>query len=441
MPLSPPLKLTYFDLDGRASVIRKALSLGGVPFTDERVPRDLTPLKSKLPYGKVPVLDVDGAIFAETMAIARYIGRITGQFPPASEPLAAAMIDEIIDSFDDLFERIMAPSFWETDPEKKKHMREQLLQGPLPQGFALIDKRLAQIAQHPFFQRAPSKIYLHDVFAWDYVSFMRSGHVDHIPTTFIDAYKTMVAMHDKVEKATPSGPTQNDEKPCEKEVVPMPLPSKLKLTYFDMPGRAELIRLAFHIGGVEFEDERLSFEEFNRRKSEFPNNQVPVLRVNDSTTLAQSFAIVRYAGTLTGLYPAADLIRALQIDEVLSHIGEFNFALDPSFAETDPVKKKAMREKLVATTIPESLDSLNRRLEQWKAQEKALSSPFAMGGEKLTIADLGIYSLVMFLKSGFMDHVPATIVDKYTHLVQACEAVQLHPRVQDWYAKHPMPAV
>ncbi len=36
----------------------------------------------------------------------------------------------------------------------------------------------------------------------------------------------------------------------------------ITLTYFDIPGPAEAIRLAFFVGGVEFEDRRVSRDEF-----------------------------------------------------------------------------------------------------------------------------------------------------------------------------------
>eukprot|EP00938_MAST-03A_sp_MAST-3A-sp1_P000821 g821.t1 len=37
--------------------------------------------------------------------------------------------------------------------------------------------------------------------------------------------------------------------------------------YFNGPGRAELARLALHAGGVQFEDKRLSMEEFAALKT------------------------------------------------------------------------------------------------------------------------------------------------------------------------------
>lgn len=35
-----------------------------------------------------------------------------------------------------------------------------------------------------------------------------------------------------------------------------------KLTYFDGKGRGEVIRMAFVLGGVKFQDERISFQEW-----------------------------------------------------------------------------------------------------------------------------------------------------------------------------------
>ena len=39
-----------------------------------------------------------------------------------------------------------------------------------------------------------------------------------------------------------------------------------KLTYFDMPGRAETTRMVFVIAGVPFEDKRISQEEWKTLK-------------------------------------------------------------------------------------------------------------------------------------------------------------------------------
>lgn len=62
-----------------------------------------------------------------------------------------------------------------------------------------------------------------------------------------------------------------------------PRPSKFEtmpcLTYFDISGRAEATRLAFTIGGIHFEDKRISFAEFPTLAPSMPFTHVPVLEV------------------------------------------------------------------------------------------------------------------------------------------------------------------
>lgn len=64
---------------------------------------------------------------------------------------------------------------------------------------------------------------------------------------------------------------------------------QIKMIYFDMKGRAEPTRLAFTIGGIDFEDERISREAFQAAKAngEYPFGQLPVMLVN-GRVVAQS---------------------------------------------------------------------------------------------------------------------------------------------------------
>jgi glutathione S-transferase len=90
------LKLTYFDFHGgRGELARLALSIGGIPFEDDRVkPVEWENLKAHTPFGALPVLEVDGHVVAESNAINRYVGKLADLYP--SDPWQAALCDEVM---------------------------------------------------------------------------------------------------------------------------------------------------------------------------------------------------------------------------------------------------------------------------------------------------------------------------------------------------------
>lgn len=67
---------------------------------------------------------------------------------------------------------------------------------------------------------------------------------------------------------------------------------KVTLIYFDFKGRAEAARLALHMGGIEFEDKRLSREEFAEFKPKTKFGQVPVIHVDGEVRGFHSFVSV-----------------------------------------------------------------------------------------------------------------------------------------------------
>ena len=107
----------------------------------------------------------------------------------------------------------------------------------------------------------------------------------------------------------------------------VPPKQHLRLIYLDIKGVAEPIRLTFAIGGVQFEDRRISYEEVARMRDEreLPYGQVPLLEINGET-FAQTNAILKWAGSQSGLYPQ-DL--QLKIDGVEEALADIKKALIP----------------------------------------------------------------------------------------------------------------
>ena len=197
-----------------------------------------------------------------------------------------------------------------------------------------------------------------------------------------------------------------------------------KLTYFEFAGgRAEPARLAFHLGGIAFEDYRFAPAEFAEVRKSTPLNQVPTLQISGEQ-VTQSDAITRYAGKLAGLYPE-DPVQALYCDEVMSALEDVTIRIGNTFGLAGDALKSA-REALAADLLPRYLRWLDSRLE-------------AHGGEyladrRLTIADLKAFVLLGWLASGKLDHIPTdlvvTVAPKLASYVGRIAAI---PAIAAWY--------
>eukprot|EP01124_Arcella_intermedia_P024513 TRINITY_DN4148_c0_g2_i2.p1 TRINITY_DN4148_c0_g2~~TRINITY_DN4148_c0_g2_i2.p1 ORF type:complete len:201 (-),score=56.92 TRINITY_DN4148_c0_g2_i2:304-906(-) len=162
-----------------------------------------------------------------------------------------------------------------------------------------------------------------------------------------------------------------------------------KLHYFDMPGRGEPIRLAFRIGGIPFEDCRISFPDWAQKKHTFPFGTVPVLEV-DGKNLCNSNTILQYAGKVAGLGPA-DLFSIAKVDEFLSVIEDYMGELF-GFLRRSPEEKEKFISEFVKGTSPYYLGLLEKTA-------VANGGPYAVGG-CLSVADLKLYVLMNLIHAG-----------------------------------------
>merc|ERR1711913_169699 len=140
----PKLVLHYFAFPfWRAEVSRLALHLGKVEFEDKTI-TDFAEFKASgiAPLGQAPILEVDGKVVAQTGAIARYCGKVSG-FYPKDDDFAAAKIDEIIDTATDITNLIGA-TMRIADEKEKLESRAQLATGKLPEYLQALETLLTQ---------------------------------------------------------------------------------------------------------------------------------------------------------------------------------------------------------------------------------------------------------------------------------------------------------
>ncbi len=201
--------------------------------------------------------------------------------------------------------------------------------------------------------------------------------------------------------------------------------NKIKLTYFDIDGgRAEPARIAMSIGGIDFEDHRISFSEFGQMRASTPLNAVPTLEI-DGTVYTQSNAMNRYFGKQAGLYPD-DPWQAFRCDEVMEALEDVMHFTVRTFG-LQGEELKAARHKLADETFTKCLKFLDVRL------ETAGGRYFSDG--RLTVADLKAFVWIRSLKTGVLDHIPSDLADSVApRLVQHMERIAAEPGVAAYYA-------
>jgi len=183
----------------------------------------------------------------------------------------------------------------------------------------------------------------------------------------------------------------------------------MRLIYFDFPGRGAAIRDALRIGGVAFEDLRLSFPEFQARRAagQLPWDTLPVLEFDDGRQLGQSNALLRWAGAEAGLTPV-DPLDALRVDALLDNIEDYGTRLSVSIRVSDEAVRAALRAELAERWLPEWFRLLERRL--------AEAGHGWLVGAALSIADLKAVHLIDKLINGSLAGLRTDALDDFPQL-------------------------
>ena len=211
---------------------------------------------------------------------------------------------------------------------------------------------------------------------------------------------------------------------------------EIKLYYFKIPfWRAEVTRLALFIGDVPFKDYRVEGKEIDNLKETglLPNNQIapfkqlPVLDV-DGKIIAQTGAIARFCGKLSGLYPKDNDFKAAQIDQIIEAAQDINYLVTLSGRDKEKERLALARKILATKHLPKWFQFLENLL-------KKNNESYFFVGNKISIADLAIWRLLGWLSSGLLDGVPTNILEPYKKLNKLREEVYKHPKVNEWMLK------
>ena len=108
--MAPKLTLVYLPVRARGEAARMIMAYGGIPYSDTIVEfGDLASWKSsgKLPFGQLPILEVDDTVISQSGAIHRYLAGLVSEpdFIP-KDSVKAALADALHETAQDLY-RIM----------------------------------------------------------------------------------------------------------------------------------------------------------------------------------------------------------------------------------------------------------------------------------------------------------------------------------------------
>ena len=182
--------------------------------------------------------------------------------------------------------------------------------------------------------------------------------------------------------------------------------------------------------GLQWEDIEVNGEKFQQMKEmgDLPWNMLPVLQT-DNGTIAESSAILRYAGKYAGLVPK-DAYHAAKVDEFIDGMGPLARGLDTTWGIEDYDERINLRKQLFKPggVCANSLQMYDEKLGDSK-------SGWAADTEDMSIADLKLFTEVFALFSGNYDGIEKSVILGYPNLLKYHDKVANDSRIKRHYSK------
>ena len=203
-PKPEKVTIRYFPLAGVAERVRLACELGKVPYEDELVSCDQwKELKPKTKFGQLPELEVEGQVYAQSVAMLNYVGKLAGLVP--RQPLEALRADEVVGLCEDV-SRTIRPSIMvgrdsslsaRQRTKKQGEMRKTLREQDLPRMLGYFESLLAKEGTGFFVGSSPT---IADLSVLQSVRHLSSGILDGITTTILNAFPLLKAHKERMEE-------------------------------------------------------------------------------------------------------------------------------------------------------------------------------------------------------------------------------------------------
>ncbi|CAH0560821.1 unnamed protein product [Brassicogethes aeneus] len=123
-------KLTYFDIPGLGEPIRWMFAMGKIEFEDIHIKKDdWSTFKPETPFGQLPLLEHNGKVVSQSMAICRYVGKLVGL--GGKDAWEDLEIDFMVDCFSDFTGKLIQ-MVKETDEARKEELKKTVNEELIP---------------------------------------------------------------------------------------------------------------------------------------------------------------------------------------------------------------------------------------------------------------------------------------------------------------------
>ena len=212
----------------------------------------------------------------------------------------------------------------------------------------------------------------------------------------------------------------------------------LKIIYVDTPfWRAEVPRLSLFYGSIDYEDIRISREDFlSAKKNGFtqsghylPFRQIPVLIINNYS-LTQTGAMSRYCGKLSGLYPKNDDLLAAKIDQIIDICTDMTVLFSNYRKNIETKINHNKRKEFFDNILMNKMKLLENML---------LNDNYFKDLNSLSIAEIAIWRIFGWFSSGLIEGFPTNFVKQLKTIQMICFKVEKFDFVKEWISKtyHP----
>ncbi|XP_046575251.1 probable glutathione S-transferase 7 [Haliotis rubra] len=189
----PSYKLIYTDNKGRAEVCRLLFALAGQEYEDVRWTREtFQAKKDNLPFGQIPVLEVNGKQYAQSMVIAGFLAKEFG-FHGRSN-IEQMEVDQVIGIINDIFS-VLIKQYFEKDEEKKAVITKENNKRTFPKFVGFFEKILRSNGNGFY---VGDKLGYADLAAFDTLSKMEGINLDVFP--LVKANKEKVESNERIAK-------------------------------------------------------------------------------------------------------------------------------------------------------------------------------------------------------------------------------------------------